>query len=193
MRQIIFLFFIVFFLSACDFSQKEKKLQQKETELIRKEQELLLKESSLQVREEELANKEKLFDSTSKISVTDSLPAKHGEVAGLWNVRMNCTETTCPGSAVGDTKTEQWEMSIQSNGVMAKAVSNNKVIRFYTGSFSANMLELSAQQDSSKEAQATKIIVRLQQTKENEMSGQREIIREEDCRIVYALQLQKQE
>lgn len=191
MKPIIFLLFITFFLSRCDLPQKEKKLQQKEAELNQKEQELMLREDSLQVREEELANKERLFDSAYNRTVNDSLPTLYPGLAGLWTVRMYGTETTCPGSAVGDTKTEQWEISLQNNGVMAKAVSNNKVVRFYTGNYSGRVLELLAQQDSTIEAQTAKIIVRLRQTKENEMEGERQIIRD-DCRIVYALELKKQ-
>ena len=105
---------------------------------------------------------------------------------------MKCTETTCTGSAVGDTKTEQWQIGFENNKVIVTATSNNKLLRLYAGNYVGNSLELTAQQDNAITPQVGKIVVRLQETKENKLEGQREIIRPEDCRIVYDLQLQKQ-
>jgi len=179
------------FLACGESSQRAGALQVKEDELNKKEQELLIKENSLLAREQELAKKEKLFDSTSRRPVNDTLTARVPALEGLWTVQMNCIETTCSGSAIGDTKTEQWEISLQNNRVTAKAESNNKLVRLYSGNYSGDVLELTAIQDSSQEAQSTKMIVRLQHPKDNKMEGERQILRGEDCRIVYNLQLRK--
>lgn len=194
MKWFIFLFFSLFiFLPGCEMHKREQELKVKVAELNQKEQELLLKEKSLQLKQEELAKREKLLDSTAFQNSIDTLSALHPNLPGLWNVTMRCTETTCTGSAVGDTKKEQWEISFQNNTVIAKAMSDNKLLRVYSGTYEGSLFELSAQQDNVVTAPSAKMIVRLQKTKENEMAGQREIIRPEECRIVYALELSKQQ
>ncbi len=195
MKWFVFLFFsVIIFLSACTMhkQKQEEQLQVKETELSRKEQELLVKEKSLQLKEEELSKREKLLDSTTNKNSLDTLSALYPNLAGLWNVTMRCTETTCQGSAVGDTKTEQWDISVQNNTVVAKAMSDRNLLRIYSGTLLGNSFELTAQQENVATQQAAKMIVRLQPTKENEMTGQREILRQNDCRILYALELRKQ-
>lgn len=172
--------------------KREQELEVKVAELNQKEQELLLKEKSLQLKEEQLAKREKLLDSTANKNSIDTLSSLHPNLPGLWNVTMRCTETTCAGSAVGDTKNEQWEISFENNTVIAKAMSDKKLLRVYSGTYAGNSFELTAQQNNASDAQAAKMVVRLQKTKENEMAGQREIIRP-DCRIVYALELSRQQ
>jgi hypothetical protein len=51
-------------------------------------------------------------------------------------------------------------------------------------------LKLAVQQDSTDAS--AKIIVRLQQTKDKEMTGDREITQANGCRILYSLRLKKQ-
>jgi hypothetical protein len=105
----LFLFLVMSFTaSGCGMRERELKLDQKMSEINQKEQELLLKEKSLQLKEEELAKKEELLDSSSR-SPVDTFLVQHPQLPGKWNVTMRCTETTCPGSAVGDTKNEQWK------------------------------------------------------------------------------------
>ena len=191
MRSVFFILSMLLFLTSCSSREREKRLQQKELELNQKEQELLMKERSLQEREDQLAERENILDSSTNKLLVDTSILLNTHLPGLYNATMHCTETTCPGSAVGDTKTEQWQINYQDNQVIAKAISGNKQIRVYIGNYSGNILELSSQQNDSIPS-TTKMIVRLQETKENEMEGQREIIRGEDCHIVYALQLKKQ-
>jgi hypothetical protein len=105
---------------------------------------------------------------------------------------MRCTETTCSGSAVGDTKNEQWEISYENNGIVAKAFSENKLVRVYTGSNNEGIVELSTEPDNPDLSKSTRMIVRLQSIKENEISGLREILRPDNCHIIYALELKKQ-
>ena len=87
-----------------------------------------MKEKSLQLKEVELAQKEKLLDSSSK-KPTDSSIALHPQLPCKWDVTMRCTETNCSGSAVGDTKNEQWEIGYQNGGIVAQAFSGNKLVR----------------------------------------------------------------
>lgn len=186
------LFFLVFALvtTGCGLREREQELDKKLALLNQKEQELLLKEQSLQLKEAELAEKQKLLDSSSK-NPSDSFIALHPQLPGKWNVTMRCTETNCSGSAVGDTKIEQWEISYQNGGIVAQAFSDNKLVRVYTGSSSGNTIELSVASEPGEPGSATKIIVRIQEIKYDEMTGQREIIRPENCHIVYSLEFKK--
>jgi hypothetical protein len=190
MKYLIF-FLAMFFFTSCGLRQREAELETRANELNQKEQELMLKEKSLQLKEEELFKREKLLDSTSK-NPADSFIAQHPQLPGKWNVTMRCTETTCSGSAVGDTKNEQWEISYENNGIVAKAFSENKLVRVYTGSNNEGIVELSTEPDNPDLSKSTRMIVRLQSIKENEISGLREILRPDNCHIIYALELKKQ-
>jgi len=189
--KLIILFLLLSFLnSGCGLRERELELEKKINEVSQKEQELLLKEKSLQVREEELTKKEKQLDSTTN-NPADSVFSPHTQLTGKWNVTMRCTETTCSGSAVGDTKNEQWEFSFQNNVLVARAFSDNKLVRVYSGTNNGNSVELSTQPDNADPLLSTKMIVRIQEIKENEMQGQREILRPDNCHILYALDFKK--
>lgn len=185
----IFLLMGIIVFSSCSLRQREVELEKRTNDLRHREQELSLKEQSLQFKEEQLNDREKLLDSTTRI-VNDSLFLEHQKLPGTWLVEMQCTETSCPGSAVGDTKNESWDFKFQNNMVIANAIANKQATWIYTGTFIGNMLRLSVQQDSLESS--AKIVVRLQQTKEKEMTGEREIIQPSGCRILYSLRLKKQ-
>jgi len=188
MKWIILINLIVA-ISGCDLRQREIELDKKMAELNQREQQLNLKEQSLQIKEEQLNERTQLLDSTTKIA-NDSLFLRHQQLPGTWLVEMQCTETNCPGSAVGDIKNEQWNFKFQDNLIVTKAFSNGRLVRIYSGDFTGNTLRLAVQQDTARTS--AKILVRLQQTKEKEMTGEREIIQENGCRILYALRLKKQ-
>jgi hypothetical protein len=185
---ILFFCFATIFLSGCDMREREENLQQKEASLNEKEQQLLLKEKSLQLKEEELAKKQQLLDSTM---ISDTTAKYNANLIGTWAVQMTCTETTCSGSAVGDTKTETWEINYQNNNVMAKAKVNEELVRVYSGIFTGNTLELVETLDS-KTQPTTRIVVRLRVVNEAKLEGQREIERlNEKCKIIYAMTMDK--
>lgn len=186
----IVLFSVLCLMTGCSLREREKAIEKKTSELNQKEQELLFKEKSLQLREDELVKREKLLDSTMNKKQGDTLASINPQLVGTWIVKMNCTETTCTGSAVGDIKTEQWEISYQENTVIAKAMAGQDLVRVYTGSYVGNTLQLTQSEDTNA-PQAVKMRVTLSVSHENEMEGEREIIRGDDCKIVYALQLKK--
>ena len=187
---VILIICIVIF-NGCNLRQREAELQKRAAELTEKEQQLTLKEQSLEFREQLLVEREKILDSTSKKIAADSLYMKFPQLAGTWSVKMVCIETNCPGSAVGDIKTEQWDFKFLDNTIIAKAVSNNKLVRVYAGNYTGNSIRLNVQKDSA-DLQTARMTVRLQNIKEKEMEGEREIIQSGGCRIVYSLQLRKQ-
>lgn len=181
----------MFIFSGCSLRQREMELDKKMTEINEREQQLTLKEQSLDIREHQLDVREKLLDSTTRKSSVDSLYALHPGIPGTWNVKMECKETTCPGSAVGDIKNEQWIINFLGNVVIATARSNDQLIRVYSGAYINSSIRLAVRQDSA-DKQFSKMVVNLTQTKDDEMTGEREITQASGCHIVYSLQLKKQ-
>jgi hypothetical protein len=190
MRHVLLFLLVCFLLTACDIREREQELNKKLAEINRREQELIVKEKTLQLREDELNEKVKRLDSSSK-SPADSFFVSHPQVRGRWNVTMRCTETNCSGSAVGDIKIEQWEIRYQDNGIIANAYSDNKLVRVYSGTSNGTAIELSTQPENGDANSTTKMIVRIQEIKEKEMTGQRDIIRPDNCHIVYSLDFKK--
>jgi hypothetical protein len=177
---------ILLLMSGCGLRQKEEQLLKKEVALNQREQELLLKEKTLKIKEQELLLKEKKIDSTGQ---TDTTMLFNPAIIGMWNVTMICTETTCAGSAVGDTRTEQWNISYESNAAIIKAMADDKLVRTYIGAPNRNTIELKDQQTT--DSSSTKMTVRLRLINATTMDGEREIIRENNCKVVYSLQLKK--
>lgn len=190
MKFTYFIFGVVLFFSiyGCGLRERENAIEKRENEVNQKEQQLLLQEKQLQLKEEELAQREKYIDSTQNEVVADSF-AINPKIIGNWAVSMRCTATTCEGSAVGDTKNEQWEIAFQDQNVIVKAKADNKLVRVYSGVFKENSLQLTAQHEP--EAPNTKIMVKLTFKNDSELEGTREIHRDELCQIVYAMTLKK--
>ena len=189
MRQIALLLLLaVLFLPACNTREKDE-LRQKEELLKQKEQELMVKENNLQLKEEALLAREEALKKPVEVDTTANMnPA----LLGLWSVTMNCIETTCPGSAVGDTKTERWEITYQNDQFIAKAMANDNLVRVYSGIYTGYTLELIAEQANTTSQQAAKMIARLRKTGKNTLEGQREITRADGCKIIYELQMSRE-
>jgi hypothetical protein len=188
MKRIISLLLLVPFLSACGLQEKEESLKKKEAELNQKEQELILKEKSLQFREEEVARKQLQMDTSIKDSSSTARPG----LVGTWSTRMTCVETTCTGSAVGDVKTETWIISNETDHIIVKAMAGDQLARVYTGSLNGNTIELTQNSQDNASRPPVQITARLSIKDEKTMEGQREIVRDRECKIVYTLQMQKQ-
>ena len=127
----------------------------------------------------------------------DSIPVDSSKIvnpvlAGHWVVKMTCTETTCTGSAIGDTRTEQWEIAYQAENIIARAMMNGNLVRAYTGSYNGSMLELTEAREQNTADPVSKMTVRLRLVDDNTMDGTREIIRENNCKVVFAMEMKKQ-
>ena len=184
-------FTVVLLCAGCDLKAREEALQKKEAEYAQREQQLSLREKSLQIREEELQQLKQKLDSVK--TKTDTALVYNQQLIGEWNVKMTCTETTCPGSAVGDTKTETWNINYENNLIVAKAIASDKLVRVYTGSYDGTNLTLSEDVANTPSEPATKMTIRLSMTDEIQWKVKEIIVRENDCRIVYSLQLSKQQ
>lgn len=192
-RLLLFTIFL-FLLSGCGLREQQKQLHQERMAIRQKEQELNLKEQELDAREAILNERQKTMDSV--LVTKDTLSALYPTIAGNWSTKMVCTETTCPGSALGDTKVEQWAIVFENNLVIVKAMNNKmQLTRIYTGHIDAGgQINLVAQTPNanSDDSPAAKIIIQLKQKDNNTMQGQREIIQPGNCHIVYSLNLKKQ-
>lgn len=186
-RTLFILTAATFFLS-CHSRQREEALNVREARLQQWEGQLQLREQALTQREDELASKARSADSLSR----DSAMLYEPRLVGRWSVKMTCSETTCSGSAVGDTKSESWEFSYTEDGLTAQVIEKGKVARLYHGQNTVNGIMLTEDFANTATKPRTRITAHLNLTKDNIMEGQREIVRENDCRIVYALQLDKQ-
>ncbi len=186
--KVLSFFLIALLFSGCASREKEEALNRKEDSLNQREQQLLLKEKTLAIREDELLSKEKKFDSTSNV---DSAGYYNPALTGNWSVKMTCTETSCAGSAVGDVNNQEWIFSYQGNSIIARVMEGNRLMRTYTGTYNNKQVEMTETMQSTTTQPAVKMLVRLTVINETSMDGQREIIRENNCKIIYALDLQK--
>lgn len=189
--KLIFLLFLIPAFFGCDIREREKNLNERTDSVNQKEQRLILLENQLNLQKKDLEIKQHVLDSLLKKYIPpDSLNTQNPFLVGKWSVKMVGTETTCPGSAVGDNKTEVWEIAYQDNTVIAKAIVNNQLVRVYSGTATERELALTAQQEPA--SQGTNISVNLLFINETEMEGERKIIRPDDkCRIVYSMKMQK--
>jgi hypothetical protein len=187
MKKVLLLPLVMLFLCGCQNQEREKRLVQREAELAQREQELLIRENRLNMLEQRLAKQAQ--DSTQKASV-DS--AGVDNLVGTWNTRMNCIETDCPGSAIGDSKTEQWQISYEAGAFLVKATVNNQIARVYSGTLTGNTLELTAQHLPNESLPDASITAQLEVVGDQRLQGRRVIDRPNTCRIVYALDMTKE-
>lgn len=185
----LFSFIGMILLSGCELNQRERELDKRTAELNQKEQELILLQKQLELQEESLTQREKTVDSTLRRNlIKDSIAVAKSGIIGGWSVKMQCTETTCEGFAIGDVKNEQWNFSYEHNTVLVKAMANNNLVHIYTGNYSDSTIQLTAQQDVSATVDIT---VKLQMKNKNALEGIRVLKKGEDCAVVYALDLKK--
>ncbi|RYY99841.1 MAG: hypothetical protein EOO11_03615 [Chitinophagaceae bacterium] len=186
------LFAGILLLAACsprEEAAREAALKERQDSLDRREQNLLLRERSVDLREEALAGRSFTADSTRG---ADSAQLLQPSLTGSWAVQMSCVETTCPGSAVGDTKTEDWHFAYQGSSLQVRATAGGELVRVYTGTQAGNTVELLGGAGAVAQAPGTQMLVRLRITDSLHLEGQREILRASDCKVVYDLKLQKQ-
>lgn len=173
--------------SGCGLREREEAIELREREMAQREARLYQREQALAAREAELTLKSQRADSIAQ----DTLLRFEPRLIGRWNTRMTCTETTCSGSAVGDVKSEVWEFAYEGNRLLVRALVKDRLVRIYRGENTVNGIRL-MEEVTPADGTPTHIRVSLTLKDDNTLEGKREIVREEDCRIVYELQLKKQ-
>lgn len=187
-KFILYFTLVMLFATGCGLRDREAALQQKEAAFAEREKQLQFKEKSLQLKEEALMVLKQQMDSSQQ----DTKRLYNDTIVGMWNVKMTCIETSCAGSAIGDSKSETWQFTYQDKNILVKAMAGDKLVRIYSGTFDGENILLTEDIAHSTSAPGTKILVRLNLAGNGTMQGQREIIRENDCKILYRLQLNKQ-
>lgn len=186
----LLLWMAAFFLLSCGQRQRDQQNTQLEQKLNEQRQELILKANQLALQEASLNARAKHLDSIQITS--DTLTTALPKLAGTWNVNMICSQATCSGSAVGDTKNEQWEISFHGNTIMAEAYSKKVLSRVYVGDYSDGIIQLTAQMPDSTVDNNFQINVFFRPIGDSlVMNGKRSIIRA-DCQIIYNLTMKKQ-
>ncbi|MCH5596694.1 hypothetical protein [Niabella ginsengisoli] len=155
-------------------------MKEKEGALNNKQKELLLWEQQLTQREVFLEERERRLDSTKR--EIDSVVVHGPSVVGKWQVQMQCVETSCEGSAIGDVKNEQWEFSTENNAIVVKAYAGKNLSRIYNGSYTRSGLQLIDQNSHS----STTMEVTLRILNEGKMDGIREI-KLPNCKTTYSI------
>ena len=173
---------LAFFTQGCGLNEREKNLRNKQIEINQKEQQLMVWEQRLKMKEQEL-NSAKQFLDSAQLQVDSTY---NPLLIGKWIVQMTCIETTCDGSAIGDTKTEQWDIAYNGKSIMVKAYSGLVLIRVYTGSYHNKILKIVDEKPNS----ASVISATLNYIDGNRMSGLREI-GQKNCKIVYELAMER--
>ena len=176
-------------ITGCDYQRRNEALDKKMNELNQREAVLSLKEQQMEIKEQQINEKEKILDSTAHV-INDSLLRSHKKTEGAWRVDMICTQTNCPGSAVGDVKTERWNITVEGRNVLVNVKNNRALSKSYSGAFDGNLITLTADQDTT-EVNAT-IEVHLQQATDKEMEGDRVVTQASGCQILYSLRLKRQ-
>jgi hypothetical protein len=185
----LFSFIGIILLSGCELDKRERELEKRTAEINQKEQELILLQKQLELQEASLALREKSVDSTLRSNLRkDSIAVYRSGILGSWSVKMVCSETNCEGSAIGDVKKEQWDITYEHYTILVKAMVNNNLVHVYTGSYDNDNLQLTAQQD---DAATATIDVTLQLAGKNKMEGTRVIKRGEQCSITYDMDMKK--
>lgn len=192
-RLPFFLLFLLVF-SSCKDQAHEQQLQQREAELTSREQALAQRETALALREQAMQQKETAAPPDSLAQTIPADTALLRQLPGTWATRMSCIETDCPGSAIGDSKNEQWKFVVEQNTVRATATANKKVIRVYSGTLEGNTLKMTAQHIPNETLADASFTVLLQAAGERRLEGRREISKPapDNCHIVYSLELSKE-
>lgn len=127
----------------------------------RKQEGLYQREQELQLRENAFAAKEKeykeLLNLRDSLRQADSLKnAAAGVIArtwpdslaGAWNSRMLCRESSCKNYVIGDQRTEKWVFSSDSLGLTVQVMDNDKLKRQLRAELSTSGIRLSLEPDT---------------------------------------------
>ncbi len=168
-------------LYSCQDKERDLRLQQKE-------QELLAKEKELKALESDYKRLLRLSDSLYAQRV-DTIPAIPEEYLGRWNGKMVCTESDCPDHAVGDQRSDVWEITTDGKRVQSRVYDKEKLIRVYNGTYGDEGLKLKYVSDSTAKRQ-TEMTILLNEFKEGRIRGTRKISTD-GCKAVYSVDLNR--
>jgi len=170
-------------LVSCNSSEREKKLDEREKTLTEKENIFALKEADY---ESLLKLRDSLY-AASKDSVA-AVQKWPSEIAGKWNSKIICTESSCSDYVIGDQRTDIWDFvsdSIQTSVLISN--SGNKV-RNYSGKYENKEIRMSYKTDStSKKIVETQIL--LDNITPEKIRGTRTVTVNNSCMAKFSVEL----
>ncbi|MFD1143704.1 hypothetical protein ACFQ4C_21425 [Larkinella insperata] len=173
----------VLILIACHDQERENHLIQREQALLEKEKQFALKEADYQA----LA---KMRDSLTALRDTLVVAVWPPAIAGQWNSRVICTESTCSDYAIGDQRSDVWEFSSDSTQMVTKVISANRLVRVYTAKYTNNEVRMSFKTDSSAQKQV-EMTVLLNDLNPNKMRGTRTVMVDNQCNATFTVELSR--
>lgn len=182
MRKIYLLLFSLIMLS-CN-NQDAKDMEERGVALDKLRDSLLVKERQLDLKAQELEKREQMLDSTTTNAPEGII---NPNLTGKWQVKMTCVETNCTGSAIGDVRNEQWNLSYRNDLFIVEGLTNGVVNTLYTGLYNGSELQLNADNT----AAGTVISIVLTPAEGGTMTGRREVTQAGGCKIFYRLNLTK--
>jgi hypothetical protein len=190
MLALLILIFIGLHLSSCNYEQQRKELEQREADLFEREQKLLIRENLLTQVEDSLKLILSKSDSLASRLASASLPVPDS-LQGMWNVAMMCTQTSCSGFAVGDTRKENWSFeNNDSTGVLVRALQGEKLIRVYTGIYDGSGFILSTPYNSEASTTVMNVYLTLD-INSNKLTGSRTINQADGCTTTFKLDAER--
>lgn len=180
-NTLILLFIIPFFFIGCDNKEKENNLIFKEKQLLEKEKLFAQKESEYQAL---LKMRDSIFAKKDSVKIT-IWPT---EIAGSWNGKVICTESTCSEYVIGDQRTDIWEFDHDSTQLVAKIINNNNLVRVYSGKFESNEIKLNFKTDSTAKKKVEMNIL-LNDISDNKIKGTRTIVVDNNCLAKFSVEL----
>lgn len=183
-KNYAFFILLLVTLASCYDREREERLTMRERNLLVKEKQFALKEAEyyalLKMRDSILAVK----DTLAMISTWPEY------IEGQWSARVVCTESNCPDYVVGDQRNDTWIFSSDSTQLVTKVVTNNKLVRVYKASYTADIINLHFRSDSSSSRQVVMNVV-LNDLMENKMRGIRILSIDNRCTAKFNVELNR--
>lgn len=179
----IYLLLFSFIIVSCN-NQEAQEMKARGIALEKLRDSLMVKERELDLKAQELEKREQMLDTTTNNAPEGII---NPNLTGKWQVKMTCVETNCSGSAIGDVRNEQWNLSYRNDLFIVEGLTNGAVNTLYTGLYNGNELQLNADNN----AAGTTISIVLTPAENGTMVGRREVTQAGGCKIFYRLNLNK--
>lgn len=177
------LLFPILLLFACDDS-REQALIQREADLTRREQLFAAKEAEYQYLLQ-------FRDSIEHIDSIAKLSQWPEDVAGQWNSKIVCVESSCTEYVIGDVRNDIWEFAQDSLGLVMQVYNNKKdSVRTYAGQYTGQEIRLSYATDTNAQ-KFVEMSVILNDITPNKMSGRRSVTINGKCTAQFTVELIK--
>ncbi|QRR00721.1 hypothetical protein [Dyadobacter sandarakinus] len=170
-------------LGGCQDSKRKQELDLREQRLLQKEKEFSLKEADYRSL---VRMRDSLFTKTDTAAVVLQWP---DDIAGTWNGKSLCRESTCPEYVIGDQRSNSWEFISDSTGLYTRVTNNNnQVIRVYSATFDSTRIQLHFASDSSA-SKNMELAVELGRSGANLLKGLQTIGIDKSCAAKFSIEL----